>query len=344
MTELHHAVHTILALAPNWLGDAAMCTPALRALHTRFPQAQLTVAARPGVCKLLEDLPWIQHLIALPTRPGAWHMLQLGRQLHPHAHDLCVVFPHSFRAALQARLFRSRHILGYARGGRRLLLHQAVPPYREAGQITPIYMAREYLDLLAPLGCVDDNLGLELAAPQKDIEAVQHHLTGTGPVVAIAPGAAFGPSKCWLPERYAQVADQLTEKYQAQCVLLTGPGEEQTRDILLNTAKHPLINAYEEQSTIARLKAILSQCDLLIGNDSGPRHIAIAFKKPVICIMGSTSPRYTDSPWEQGQLLRVSVDCGPCQKTVCTTDHRCMTRISVDDVVQAASSWLDKAI
>jgi heptosyltransferase-2 len=155
-------------------------------------------------------------------------------------------------------------------------------------------------------------------------------------VVGIAPGAAFGPSKCWLPERYAAVADALAERAGARCVLLTGPGEEATREAVLSAARHPLIECHGGAPGIARLKATIARLDLHIGNDSGPRHLAIAFGKPVICIMGSTSPRYTDSPWERGEVLRVDVDCGPCQQPTCATDHRCMTRIDVPRVVDAA--------
>lgn len=338
--DLSSDIRHILALAPNWLGDAAMCTPALRALKTRFPQAHLTVAGRYSVCDLLNGLPWIDHLVPISTRPGLFRMIQFAARLHPHARDLTVVFPHSFRAAWLAFMTGSRRRLGYQRGARSFCLTDRVAPYQENGQVVPIYMAREYLDLIAQLGCVDDGAGLELRADPTEVERVKERLTGTGPIVGIAPGAAFGPSKRWPAERYAQVADTLVEEIGARCALITGPGEEDTRDAVLQAAKHALLECRDGQLSIARLKATISQLDLLICNDSGPRHIAIAFKKPVICIMGPTSPRYTDGPWEIGRVLRVDVDCGPCQKPTCATDHRCMTRITPEMVVQAAREFL----
>lgn len=333
-------VERILALVPNWLGDAAMCTPALRALRRQFPEAHLTVAGRDAVCQLLEDTPWIDRLVPLPKRPALGQMLRLGWDLRPGARDLCVVFPHSFRAALLARLTGARRRLGYDRGGRKALLTDAPPPYREEGEIVPIYMAREYLDLVAGLGCVDDNAGLELHVSARAAQAVAESLSDDTPVVALAPGAAFGPSKCWPAERYAAVADALAGRTGAQCVLLTGPGEEEARQAVIAAAKHPLIECGAALPGIARLKAIIARADVLIGNDSGPRHVAIAFGKPVICLMGPTSPRYTDSPWERGKILRVEVDCGPCQQPVCTTDHRCMRLISPEQVVTAALAHL----
>ena len=337
---MNPAPQRILALAPNWLGDVAMATPALRALKWRFPEAVLTVAAKASACALLEGVPWLGQLEALPDRPGPADLFRIARRLAPAAADLCVVFPHSVRAALLARLTGARRRVAYGRNHRRWLLTDPVRPHTENGVITPIYMAREYLDLVAPLGCVDDGEGLELHAGGEERAAVRSLLDGAGPVVAIAPGAAFGPSKRWLPERYAAVAAALAASHDAQCLLLTGPGEEETREAVLAAAECPLITPQQDAPTVARLKAAIAECDLFIGNDSGPRHIAIAFKKPVVCVMGPTSPVYTDSPWERGEVLSVPVDCGPCQKPHCTTDHRCMTGVTVERVVAAARAWL----
>ena len=334
------SIARILVLAPNWIGDAAMATPALRALRTRHGEAHITVAARAPICALLEGLPAVDEVFPLPKRPGAAALWRLAEQLRPRGYGLCVVFPHSFRAALIARMTGAGIRVAYARGHRSWLLTHAPAPYREDGRIVPIYMAREYLALVAALGCQDDGNGLELHADEEDLAAVAERLGPGGPIVGLAPGAAFGPSKQWPAERYAAVADALAVRIGARCVLITGPGEEDTREAVIRAAKSPLIELQTEPSSIARLKAIIASLDLLIANDSGPRHIAIAFKKPVICVMGPTSPRYTESPWERGKVLRVDVDCGPCQKPVCTTDHRCMTQITPEQVAEAALKQL----
>lgn len=326
----------ILVLAPNWIGDAAMVTPALRILARRYPGAEITVAGRPVICALLEGLPYITGCIVIPSRPNVGAMVKLGKQLAPFARDLCVAFPHSTRAAILARLTGAKKRLGYKRGNRSWLLTDLVEPHRVDGKISTIYMSHEYMHLLTALGCEADHEGLELAASQDEVDAVQALLSeGSGPVIGVAPGAAFGPSKCWLPERYAEVINRLHEDHGAQCILLTGPGEEATRQAVCDALTAPLLECQSDPPSLERLKAIISQLDVFIGNDSGPRHMAIAFKKPVICIMGSTSPAYTDSPWEVGEVLRIDVDCGPCQKPVCETDHRCMTGVHADQVYDA---------
>lgn len=333
----------ILALAPNWLGDVAMCTPALRTLKRRFPDARLTVAGTHSACLLLEGLSFIDRLVPFPARPRALAMLQIARELRPYARDLAIVFPHSFRAALLARLAGSRRILGSDRGGRRWLLTDKVTPHREGGAIAPVYMTWEYLDLLAPLGCEYDGFGLELVASERDIASIKEHLVGPRPVIGFAPGAAFGPSKRWPAERYAAVSDRLVDEVGATCVLLCGPDERDTREAVQSAAKHRLVECDEGQPTIGKMKATIKNLDSLICNDSGPRHVAVAMGVPTVTIMGPTMPAYSCGPYERGEVLRVDVDCGPCQQPICKTDHRCMTRIEVERVVHATRVLLPRA-
>jgi len=333
-------VQSLLVFAPNWIGDAVMATPALRALHRRFPEARITVAARSPVCAVLEGLPYVAAFLPLDGYRGRGGLFRFRRDARSESYDGAVVLPHSFRAALLAWLSGAPKRLGYRRNGRAWLLTDASEPYQEAGRIVPVYMAREYLDLVARWGCEDDGKGLELHADPEEVAAVHALRDTTRLAAALAPGAAFGPSKRWPPNRYAAVADALAGQ-DIDTLLLWGPGEEDTRDAVRHACRVPLLSPYgDDRPTIARLKAAIAAADILIGNDSGPRHIAIAFGKPVICIMGPTSPRYTDSPWERGAVLRIEVDCGPCQQPVCRTDHRCMHGIHIEDVLRAVRAHL----
>ena len=317
-----------------------MCTPALRALHHRYPNGAITVAGRAAPCALLKGHPGIKGEFVIPARPGWLEMRELGNRLRPAARDIAVIFPHSFRSAVLTAFTGARRRVGYNRDGRSFLLTDAIPPYRVGGQIEPQYMTREYMTLVSALGCEDDGKGLSLAVDPVVAKPTRERLSGAGPLIGIAPGAAFGPSKLWPAERYAQVADVLGERVGARCVLLTGPGEEKTRDAVRAAAKRPLLCHDGDQPSLETLKAAVSQLDLLICNDSGTRHVAVAFRVPTVCLMGPTSPKYSEGPYERGRVLRVDVDCGPCQKGVCVTDHRCMTRIGVDWVVDTALEYL----
>lgn len=336
------APRVVAALVPNWLGDAAMCTPALRALRGRFPEALLVAVGRAGSAALLADAPYLDACVTLPGKGSLSDLWRL-RRAWPHPRpDLAVLFPHSARAAVMARVLGARRIIGYARGGRSWLLHHGVAPHREHGRVAPVYMAEEYLGLVAALGAPDDGAGLSLGVSAEAADAVAKQLAGDGPLVGIAPGAAFGPSKRWLPERYAAVADALREAVGARPLLLTGPGEEDTRAQVMAASRHGFLEL-EGPGSIARLKAAIQRLDLLIGNDSGPRHVAIAFGVPVVCIMGPTKPVYSCGPYERGTVLQIPVDCGPCQQPICATDHRCMTGISAEAVVAAALAELRRA-
>ena len=325
----------VVVFLPNWLGDAAMSTPALRALHRGFPEAPLTVVGRAGVCELVEGLSYIETTVRIPPRPGLRAMLDVRRRLQGIPHELAVVLPHSFRAAFLAAVAGSVRRAGYARGRRAWLLTEALPPHQEDGRVEPVYMAQEYLDLVKTLGAEDDGRGLELHVDAAEAEAARARLRGSGPLIGLGIGAAFGPSKRWPADYFARLADLLHEQVGARCMVLSGPGEEELRDAVHRAARHPLIGLKEAPSTIARMKAVVSQLDLLVSNDSGVRHVGVAFGVPVVCVMGPTSPRYTDSPYERGEVIREEVDCGPCQRPICETDHRCMTHISPERVAKA---------
>lgn len=329
----------ILVHLPNWLGDCAMATPALRTLRARFPEARITWAGRGPCIDLLEGLPWCDDVLPFAARSGLGAMRKAAQQLGS-APDLGIALPHSARAAMFLWMCGCRERIGYDRGSRRFLLTKAVPPYRENGRITPQYMVVEYETLLRPLGVEPDGRGLELQANAQLVAAWRAQLDPTRPVVAVAPGAAHGPAKRWPAPRFAAVINQLSARHNTECILFTGPGEEQTRDEVVALTSAPLIQSSAVPGGVASLKAGISCCNLLVGNDSAPRHIAIAFGVPVVCVMGPTSPRYTESPWEKGQVLRVDVDCGPCQRPTCATDHRCMTAITPEAVAHAAGAWL----
>jgi len=332
----------ILFYAPNWLGDAVMATPALRSARMSWPDHHIILAGTASACGILRGLPYFDQTLEIPSKAGLPWMLRAARTIRKQYRiQLAFILPHSFRAALFASLTGARRRVGINRGGRRLLLTDPVPPRLESGQIAPEYMAFKYLRLVEQAGGRPDDQGLSLAVSENARNLVAEKLTGEDrPVIALAPGAAFGASKRWAPERFAAVADYAYSKWNATCVLLTGPGDSEVRDAVLKSASVPITEIRE--GGLETLKAVIERADILIGNDSGPRHIAVALGTPVICIMGSTSPAYTDSPWEKGDIIRANVPCAPCQQPECPLEHhRCMKDISVEMVTEALKKWLN---
>jgi len=163
-------------------------------------------------------------------------------------------------------------------------------------------------------------------------------------LVAINPGAGFGSSKCWPPDRFAATADILIERHNCQIVILSAPKESPIALAIETQMKHAVINPVGADVDLHNLKSIVRRCRLLITNDTGPRHYAVAFGLPVVVIMGSTSPRYTDVNLEKTTKVSVSVPCGPCQRKVCTQpEHLCMIGITPQRVVDAAEELLRRS-
>ncbi|GAI94080.1 unnamed protein product, partial [marine sediment metagenome] len=165
-----------------------------------------------------------------------------------------------------------------------------------------------------------------------------------GPLIVIVPGGAFGPSKCWGSVRFAQTADWLITNYNATVVISVGPEtlEKQIAEEICNSSKHKLINLAETPISLGELKALFSLADLVISNDTGPRHIAIALGRKVITLFGPNNPAWTDTGYENEIQIIGNVHCAPCSKPKCKkSKHICMEAITVEMVCEAAKELLE---
>lgn len=333
---------SILIFAPNWIGDAVMATPIFRALKKQYPNIRIDVIAYKPICELLQGLKYIDEFFPLPEKsiPQILYALKLRKKNY----SAIIILPHSFRSALLSFLTRAKIRIGYDCNSRRFLLTHAIPFSKdEKGNRKIQYMTYEYLKLCEVINVFPDNEGLELYVNKDEEQAWKQELADKkirGPIIGIAPGASFGPSKRWDIERFVQVATELEQKYEAVPILITGPNEQDIREQFLKNCPLTVLNPFVKTHSLSRLKAVIKNLDLLICNDSGPRHIAVAFGVPVVCIMGPTKPEYTESPWERGSVLRVPVECGPCQLPECPTDHRCMKLITTQMVIEQAEKIL----
>jgi heptosyltransferase-2 len=159
-------------------------------------------------------------------------------------------------------------------------------------------------------------------------------------VIGLNPGAKFGTSKCWPPEYFARLAELLADRWKTKLLLFVGPGEEDIANSILRLSKAKIINTGPDGVDLALLKPLIQRCQLLFTNDTGPRHYAVALNRPVVVIMGPTDPRYTQRNLEKTIVLRRKTECSPCHLKECTQDHRCMTAISPEIVLQAGERLL----
>jgi heptosyltransferase-2 len=343
---------TIVIRLPNWVGDAVMATPVLRALRAAAPEARIVALGTPAVLRLLQGLPWVDQWFAYER--GGRHRGFLGfwraaRELrHTAAAGLTLLLPHSFSSALMARLSGGGRIAGYHSLERGWLLHDAPRAPREGRKRRPTPMTRHYLQLLASLGSTDRNERMELRILEAESQAAEAALRELGlapreSYFAVNPGASFGSSKFWTVEGFAGTIVGLHERYGLRSLVLCGPGEELLARDIAGEAGKAALDTSPRFLPLQSLKPVLSRARLLVTTDTGPRHIAASFSVPTVVLMGATDPRYTETNLEWTTVLRAGVECSPCHYKVCPIDHRCMTQLTAEHALQAADALLQRA-
>jgi heptosyltransferase-2 len=159
-------------------------------------------------------------------------------------------------------------------------------------------------------------------------------------VIGLNPGASFGASKCWPAQHFARLAELCQTELNAKLLLLSGPGEEAIARAVTTESRAKIIDTSRDKVDLELLKPLIQRCSLLVTNDTGPRHYAVALDVPAVVIMGPTDPRYTASNLDRTVVIRKDLDCSPCHKKVCPLDHQCMTQITPDEVFAAARKLL----
>ena len=220
------------------------------------------------------------------------------------------------------------------------------------GRYVPIPLVEYYADLAEAIGCDRPGDRLELFTTPNCDDAVRDRLTSLGvadrhPLVVISPGARYGAAKCWSPERFAGVADRLIESENAAVLVTCGPGEEliarHIGSAVRSGRRGRMFVLDSPRLTLGELKSLVRRCDLLLCNDAGPRHLAKAFDVPVVTVFGPTHPQWTATSYGRERIVRIDVDCGPCQQRTCPLGQvQCMTGVTVAAVVEAAIELLAK--
>ncbi len=213
-------------------------------------------------------------------------------------------------------------------------------------RFVPMRLTTYYDDLAEAIGCDKPGDRFELFTTPDGDEAVTGRLSEIGiakdkPVVVLSPGAKYGAAKCWMPDRFAKVADRLIEEFGAAVIVTCGPGEQHIAHAIGDEMQQKHFVFDQPLLTLGQLKSLIKRSDLLICNDAGPRHFAKAFDVPVVTVFGPTHPEWTATEYPKETVVRIDVDCGPCQQRKCPLNHlECMTGVTVDAVHTAAAAWL----
>jgi heptosyltransferase-2 len=334
----------ILVRTPNWVGDAVMSIPALEALRRSRPGDELCLLARPVVAELFYEQPFADRI--LPYEFQGRHRGWLGRErlvaeLRKEQFGAAILLQSAFEAAWLAWRAGIPERIGYARDARSPLLTKAVRVPQE-GEI-PAHESQYYLELLRRAKWADaarEISPIRLLVSESARARAESALRSAGARedawrCAIAPVASYGAAKCWPPERFAQLADRLISKSDADVIFFGAASETEVAGHIFSTMKSRPVSLVGRTST-RDLAALFVQCSLFIGNDSGAMHVAAAAGIPVIGLFGPTDPEGTAPVTDEFTLIREHVSCSPCFLRRCPVDHRCMTRISTDSVFNAA--------
>ncbi len=341
----------ILIRATNWVGDAIMALPALRAVRRRFPEARISIAARPYVADIYRGQEICDELIAYDPKgahAGLRGRERLAAELRERKFDTALLLQNAFDAAWLAWRAGIPERIGYARDGRSLLLTKriAVP---KPGEI-PLHEQFYYLELLRRVGWIDSLpsescVGLHISAENCALaEGILHSAGVRANVtrIAIGAGASYGSAKCWPPERFADFVNRFRRHTDADVILFGTVAERTVSDAITAGIKGPSISLVGA-TVVADVPALLSRCQLFVGNDSGAMHVAAAVGLPVVAIFGSTDPHGTAPITPRCTIVQERPYCSPCFLRRCPIDHRCMTRVMPEAVESAARSWLSSA-
>ncbi len=341
----------IAVFLPNWVGDAVMATPALRAIRAHFPKARLVGVLDPYVAGVFEGTSRLDEVV-FHSRKGPMNArwLSVISRLRRMRIDLAVLFTNSFRSAFVAWLGRCRRRVGYARDGRSWLLTDRLIPLRDkSGNFQPSPVIDAYNLLAEHIGCPSPGHRMELATLPDDERAADAVWSAAGwiadeEVVCLNVGAAFGSSKHW-PERYfARLACSLVDQRGSKVLILCGPGERESAQRIVAMAGRDSVHALASQPlSLGLTKACIRRATLLVTTDSGPRHFAAAFDRPVVTLFGPTHIAWTETYHPKAVHLQRKVDCGPCQRRVCPLDHRCMEQLTPDAVFVAVEELLGRS-
>jgi heptosyltransferase-2 len=333
----------IVIRSPNWIGDGIMCLPAIRAYKKYFPSDSLTLVVKHYLADIFLNIAEIDEIIAIPDHWSIRGYFNSLRRLRKKCFERGILFTNSFASALFFRLARISAISGYDRDARGWLLTDKIIAH-DSNEHHQFYYLKIIEHLVGQKISRPFSADLVLSAVENSRAADMMFdlgITSNSDLVAIAPVAAYGNAKAWLPEGFREVMIGLQASHSAiEFLLLGSPGEKERINVITSGLPGRIHNL-AGRLTLRQTIIILSSCRLAICNDSGLMHIASSLKIPLLAIFGPTEARKTSPLAEPYRLLFHDADCAPCRHRECPTDHRCMSAVTSAEVLAAAEELWD---
>ncbi|MGB1270961.1 MAG: lipopolysaccharide heptosyltransferase II [Endozoicomonas sp.] len=332
-----------LIVGPSWVGDMVMAQTLFTALKTQHPDAIIDVLAPAWSLPIIERMPEVRRGIEMPLGHGKLGLgtrKQLGRSLQAEYYTHAITLPNSFKSALIPFWAKIKHRIGW-RGEMRYGLLNDI---RLLDKRRYPLMVERFVHLAypkgSPLPAPLPKPALQVSEASVDKALRRYNLDTAAPVLALCPGAEFGPSKQWPAGYFAEVARTLLEE--GWQVWLFGSEKDRSittkiTDCLPNALKNRCRNLAGETS-LADAVDLLSKANAVASNDSGLMHIAAALNRPLVAVYGSTSANHTPPMNDNCETLWLGLACSPCFKRECPLGHmNCMKQLDPDKVLAAIS-------
>ncbi|HEX4638404.1 MAG TPA: lipopolysaccharide heptosyltransferase II [Chthoniobacterales bacterium] len=317
----------ILIRSSNWLGDAVMSVPAVRAIKKGRPDAHVTVLAPEKIAPMWKLIAEVDEVLSLPGKSLVSATRLIARQ---PKFDVAILFPNSLRAALE--VWSVSRKVGYRGHARHWLLNQIV---RESKRPRPPeHHAIRFLRIAADCGA-----DVDLHAPISDFALRQPSNVGAERSLGLCPGVEYGPAKRWLPERFAEVATEISARTKTKWLLFGTNRDRAIGETITKTLGENCVNRIGE-TTMDELILELRNCRALLTNDTGTMHLAALLGIPLVAIFGSTEPALTGPLGNNHRIVRHHVECSPCFLRECPIDFRCMKEVTSEHVIDAMMSIL----
>jgi len=348
-------VDRILVVRLSAVGDVIRTLPAVKVLKKYYPSSSITWIVEEPSRALLESQPEIDEVILFPRKSwaeglrsarGIWRIMgevwAFISNLRSRRFDVVLDFHGLLKSGLLSFLSHSPNRVGFDRRsskeGNFLFSNVKVRLPEER-----MNRFQRNFALLKGLGLDVESFRPTLHIPPRDKEYVgsffdQISATLKKPLIAMHPGTSSKTIyKRWMPDRYAQLADRLISELKATVIFTWGPEELEWVEGIRKEMKEPSILGPRTKS-LTQLGEVFSRCDLFIGGDTGPMHIASLMELPVVVIYGPTDP-VVNEPFGDHRKVRKEVGCNPCRKRSCK-ELTCLKMVTVDDVFKATREIL----
>jgi len=311
-------MNKILIEVPTWLGDCVMATPAIENIVKTYPNVKITIFGAFVSTAIFEQHPNIEQIILDESKKSSSRLKWIYNKAKELGEFDAAI---TFRRTLFSRLFiwfSKAKTKGYYRRYTKEVIHQVI----------------RYNDFV--------NKTFKRNTTAQDLKIYFKPTKYDKPTLGINPGASYGSAKRWYPEKFAKVATELSDQY--KIVIFGGPAEvDMAGDIEKELIKANVTNYTNiaGKTSIKELCEKIGGLDLFITGDSGPMHVAAAFKVPTIAIFGPTKDQET-SQWmnPEGKIVKREMDCAPCMKRTCPLEHHeCMKLIEAEDVLKKINNY-----